>query len=269
MASKVVELDIKSTYNAQFKVSAPAVVMNTLTDILPSNYVKVEKWPHIEGLELADPEFYKPAKIDLVLGADITTCALLDGVRKGPIGTPVAQRTEFGWYLSGPLAEQSHATRTITQNHVMIDLNASIQRFFEVESVPEVIAKSKDDEYCEEFFERTIQRTESGRLQLRLPFRTPNDNSAVLGASKYATRQKFYGLERRLKSNTEFREEYTKGMQDYITQNHMELALDTEEDCVRYTTEGEPIYESYYIPHRAPSYGLFSTLQLNRQMGIR
>lgn len=250
-ANKVVELNLKSIHNDSFRVTAPAVVMKTLTDFLPSNYVKVDKWSHIEGLQLADPEFFKPSKIDLVLGADVYYCALMEGLRKGPIGTPMAQQTELGWILSGPLAINKEMSSTIVQNHVTIGLNESIQRFFELESVPEVTVKSKEDQYCEEFFNNTIERKEDGRLQMRLPFKTPHDPNAVLGKSKFLALQQFLRLERRFKSNAKFREEYKKGMEDYITQNHMQIAVDTEEDCIRYTPEGELVCQSYYIPHHA------------------
>lgn len=120
--NNVTQLSLKSLYNKSFQVDAPAVVLKTLTDLVPSNYVNVEHWPHIEGLQLADPEFFKPNKIDLVLGADVYYCILLEGLRKGPIGAPMA-RFQF--------KTKYHAkSHKITQNHVTMGLNESIQRFF-------------------------------------------------------------------------------------------------------------------------------------------
>lgn len=79
--------------------------------MLPPNYIKVQKWPHIEGLQLADPQFFKSAKIDIVLAADVYWAAMLEGIRKGPLGTPLAQNTEFGWILSGLVSESSNAAK--------------------------------------------------------------------------------------------------------------------------------------------------------------
>lgn len=251
ISHKLVELNIKSVYNNAFKVTAPAVVLNTLTDTLPASYIKVEKWPHINGLQLADPEFFKPTKIDLVLGADVYYCALMDGLLKGPMGTPMAQQTKLGWILSGPIATANSITNSLRINHVSIDFNEAIQRFFQIESVPEVKAQSKADAYCEEFFHSTIKRDDEGRFVLKLPFKTPNEESAVLGKSKAVALQQFLRLERRLASNARFREEYTKGMEDYIEQKHMQLTTNTEEDCECTTPRGDSYFQSYYIPHHA------------------
>ncbi|XP_031638124.1 uncharacterized protein LOC116350465 [Contarinia nasturtii] len=251
-ANKIVELNLKSMYNDSFQVTAPAVVMSSLTDCLPANFVKVDNWPHIEGLELADPSFFKSSKIDLVLGADIYYCALMEGLKKGPIGTPMAQQTELGWILSGPVTIEKSIPNIVVQNHVTIDLNESIQRFFEMESLPQSNLKSKDDQYCQEFFDRTTIRTDDGRLQMRLPFKLPrNLPTTTLGKSKEIALQQFLRLERRFKFNANFKSEYSKGMEDYIEQNHMQLATNTEKDCIHFSPEGEMYYESYYIPHHA------------------
>ncbi|XP_055326335.1 uncharacterized protein LOC129580157 [Sitodiplosis mosellana] len=250
-ANKVIELCIQSVYNDKFVATAPAVVMKTLTDMMPTNYVKVDKWPHIDGLQLADPEFLKTAKIDVILGGDLYWAVMLEGLRKGPYGTPMAQQTELGWILSGPVAIHTQLPSTINQHHYSVCLNETIQKFFELESVPDVQMKSNDDQYCEEFFNDTIARNDDGRLQMRLPFRTPHDPNAVLGKSKFLALQQFLRLERRFKSDAKYKEEYTKGMEDYIAQNHMQLATNTENDCIRYSLEGELYCQSYYIPHHS------------------
>lgn len=63
----------------------------------------------------------------------------------------MAQQSEFGWILSGPIAQRNSITNTFRINHVSIDFNEAIQKFFQIESVPEVKAQSKADAYCEEF----------------------------------------------------------------------------------------------------------------------
>lgn len=53
-------------------------------------------WPHIHGLTLADPQYLQRDPIHLLLGADIFSNTLLDGLRKGRSDQPIAQRTNFG-----------------------------------------------------------------------------------------------------------------------------------------------------------------------------
>ena len=48
-------------------------------------------------MKFADQEFRTPARIDLLLGAEVFISILLDGRRTGPLGTPSAINACFGW----------------------------------------------------------------------------------------------------------------------------------------------------------------------------
>ena len=81
-----------------------AFVLPKVTTDMPANPVgSIEKWKHLKGLDLADPEFGTPGCVDVLLGADHYGEIFLHGRRWGPRGTPYAQRTCFGWVLFGPL----------------------------------------------------------------------------------------------------------------------------------------------------------------------
>jgi len=58
-------------------------------------------WPHIRGLPLADPRPFDQEPIDLLLGAEVYSAILQDGLRKGRANEPIAQKTALGWILSG------------------------------------------------------------------------------------------------------------------------------------------------------------------------
>ena len=57
----------------------------------------------MSNLELAYPEFRTPARIDLLLGAEVFASILRDGRRTGPRGTPSAISTCHGWVLFGKI----------------------------------------------------------------------------------------------------------------------------------------------------------------------
>ena len=40
-------------------------------------------WPHIEGLQLADPQFSAADPIEMLLGAEVCSIILQEGLRKG------------------------------------------------------------------------------------------------------------------------------------------------------------------------------------------
>ena len=67
-------------------------------------------WPHIEGLQLADPQFSAADPIEMLLGAEVCSIILQEGLRKGDPHTPVAQHTLLGWILSGDCGENLSAT---------------------------------------------------------------------------------------------------------------------------------------------------------------
>ena len=52
---------------------------------------------------MADPEFGKPRKIDILLGVETLVDLMLHGRRRGRRSSPTAIETTFGWVLAGNL----------------------------------------------------------------------------------------------------------------------------------------------------------------------
>ncbi len=71
-------------------------------------------WPHLKKLHLADTVYYKPGKIacSILLGAQLAAFIMLPEIQAGPPGAPIAQRTRFGWMLSGPVEPLTLSTQT-------------------------------------------------------------------------------------------------------------------------------------------------------------
>ena len=59
------------------------------------------KWNHLSDQNPIDYDIRTPARIDLLLGAEIFTSTLFDGQCTGPRGMPSAINTCFGWVLFG------------------------------------------------------------------------------------------------------------------------------------------------------------------------
>ena len=53
---------------------------------------------------LADPEFYKPSAIDIIIGAEIFFDLLMDGQHKLAEGGPTLQNTQLRWVVSGKVS---------------------------------------------------------------------------------------------------------------------------------------------------------------------
>ena len=94
------------------------------------------EWDHLSDLELADPGFGQPGRIDLPLGIDMFVAVLLHGRWSGPPRTPVAFETCLGWVLAGS-TELSSCTKQIATCHASCLTGDDIlRRFWEIEDSP-------------------------------------------------------------------------------------------------------------------------------------
>ena len=94
LAQTVACLQISPIVSESKKINLYAIVVPKVTCDLPLLTVPFDpNWKHLTGLSLADPDFGKPGKIDLLLGVDIFVVVLLNGRRTGPSDSPVAFET--------------------------------------------------------------------------------------------------------------------------------------------------------------------------------
>ena len=95
---------VSGVHDDSEKVGVEAYVLKKITKDLPLEPIPLAlKWEHLSDLKLADPEFRTPARIDLLLGAEVFSSILRDGRRTGPRGTPSAINTCFGWVIFGKI----------------------------------------------------------------------------------------------------------------------------------------------------------------------
>ena len=110
---------ISPLHNKQDFQCRPAVVQ-TVTEKIPSKLLApVHDFPHLLGLQLADPTFNIPGRVDILLGADLWL--QLQG-QSPPItasaSEPGAQDTVFGWVLAGPVKAQGPVLQNLPAYHL-------------------------------------------------------------------------------------------------------------------------------------------------------
>ncbi|XP_029054346.2 uncharacterized protein LOC114881672 [Osmia bicornis bicornis] len=127
----------------------------------------------------------------------------------------VLQKTQLGWIIGGnvPTATTRAAHRTFFAN---LDLN--LQRFWEVEEGPREQYPSSEERECEDYFVKTVQRDESGRYMVALPF---NEKKDKLGESRSRALNRLFYLERKLERNPDLKEQYTAVIDEYFALGHM------------------------------------------------
>ncbi|KAJ8969455.1 hypothetical protein NQ317_011058 [Molorchus minor] len=134
-------------------LTVEVAILPKICSDLPTFHLTTKSWTHIERLQLADPNFYSPGAIDLLLGADVFPHLLLDEKVTGMINEPVALKTIFGYILVGkvqPADEQ--VVQSLFCSTANISLDRTLKQFWELENIPDVEANSPDDAACEKIF---------------------------------------------------------------------------------------------------------------------
>ena len=99
----------------------PAVVQMVTCDLPPEPIQPVTDLPHIMGLELADVTYHIPGRIDILLGADLVPQIMVKRLlRSGADSEPIAQATQFGWAISGPIRRKNSSTPPIPTHHHLV-----------------------------------------------------------------------------------------------------------------------------------------------------
>lgn len=194
--------------------------MPRITSLLPDSNFRPQRWEHVSGVTLADPSYYRAGRIDLVLGADVFAQILLTGVRLGPPNSPIAQQTRLGWILSGKVSNQEPSRINVTAFHATSTIESLMERFLSNESIDSDCSNTRttEEEWCEQHFLDTHRRDDTGRFNVRLPFRFNFDASiGALGRSRNIAVQGLLHLERRFAQNPKLKEEYSKAINEYST----------------------------------------------------
>ncbi|XP_045541516.1 uncharacterized protein LOC123723018 [Papilio machaon] len=218
----MVQVNIQSLIDSNFNFQIKAYVLSRVTSILPERKFTLVDWPELHSVELADPNFNKPSKIDILLGSEAYTKILKGGLIKDPRGKTMAQDTYLGWIVSGEVEDegQSHHKLTISM-HAKVETDQILKRFWELEAEPtnsESSILSLEEQACEDYFAATTRRDENGRYIVKLPFRS----SKTPCNTKEIALKRLYSLERKLSKNSELKSQYTSVINDYLSQGHME-----------------------------------------------
>lgn len=106
-------LQMHSRHDDEFSLKINAFVLAKITAELPNQRIRMDRWEHLRGLQLSDPNFGNPGEIDLLIGADVWGHIVKDGLVNGKQNEPHAQNTHLGWVISGPVdLAHCHVART-------------------------------------------------------------------------------------------------------------------------------------------------------------
>ncbi|XP_058789681.1 uncharacterized protein LOC131663339 [Phymastichus coffea] len=195
-----------------------ALVLHTIGIITPTETPEVALTLIKDRLLLADPFFYEPRSIDIVLGADAYY------VRNSYTLTGASDRN------ADRRSSNSHAC-TSAPTHPTPDtgyeqLLSLVQRFWETEKVPHAHRISIADRECEKSYTNGHSRDSTGRYVVPLPVKAESLGS--LGDGLPQARAALTSLHRRMLRDPDLQIHYRMFMSEYLQLGHMRRKGDNE-----------------------------------------
>lgn len=215
-----------SRFDSNVAFSVQALVVDHVTNRLPTVRVDEQALKHFQGLQIADDTFYEPQPISGILGASLWPLLILSGKIIGDVNCPIGVHTKLGIVVMGDVPTfrgESDGPKQTFCTFADKKLDSMVHKLWEIEEIPEVCASpySEEEAVCEEFYRSTVSRDSTGRFTVALPFKETPD---VLGESYMSAKKRLLSQERKFERSPEFRKGYNEVMQDYLDSGHMSLS---------------------------------------------
>ena len=220
-----------STKPGQPGLLMQAAVVDQVTADLPVQRISpATEFPHLQGLDLADPTYHIPDRVDLILGfSAFFKVVKHQEIIEGPLGTPTAIKTIFGWGVGGSMNEQTDCQLTIPLYHstpTPVDLAErdalpdNFTRFWEVEETEGAVQPiTPPDELVQQhYLDNVVYSPERRRYTVALPKR---EDVPLLGDSRPQALARYVTHERSILKRNSY-QPYQAVMQEYFDLGHAE-----------------------------------------------
>lgn len=190
--------------------------------------------------KLADPNYHMPSDTPLLLGIRIFSRIISAVIGRDHNYTTLLQTT-FGVVVMGPHPIEDEVSQVNSSFECQQDdrLDELLQRLWEMDRIKERGSNSMrtmEQELVEQHFIDTHYRDGSGRFVVSIPIKT---NISKIGSSRETALRRFFGLERKLESNSDLKQFYVEQMEQQIELGYMQLV----------TRNAEADAMIYHIPH--------------------
>lgn len=220
--------------------------MDSISVPLPHTHVHTQTWhiPDKQARSLADPTFFMPGSIDLLLNAEVFYATLQTGRIQLGSRLPFLIETLFGWVVSGSYLPDAHLNTPKCAMHAsMISTPTStddiLQSFWEQEELLPKKLLSPEEKHCEELYMSTTTQDSSGRYTVDLPLQV--DRIGDLGNSFNTAYRCLLKLESKMQKDTNLYTQYKAFIHEFIQLGH-----------AHYIEGYSPTdTHAYYMPHLA------------------
>lgn len=234
-----VALTIKSRVSEdKYKISL--LVVEKITDKLPTQYVDTKSCEHLLGLNLADENWNVPSDVDILLGAQLFPYIMLGNkvLSKHNTNAPPAIQTVFGYIVMGEIPKCTPDVSWTFGPITNVDLYNALTKFWTMEDMPIKSLMSAEDTECEKMYVESVQRDDSGRYIVSLPFKIDPNN---LGNSLSVAQRRYKYLERKFNTSPELHRSYNEVISEYLEKGYIRHEVPSSSN----------VDEGYFIPHHA------------------
>ena len=202
--------------------SLTAVLLTSITGDTPSNDLSQNRDNSFTNrFTLADPDFGKPGRVDLLLGQDSISNILRSGMVKDEQSPMYCFNTMFGWVVGG---QCSHPSEKATV-HICCkagsdsELNHTLKAFWVVEEVPSNFSQySTEDQAALVHFKDHVSRQKDGRYTVALPRKDP---TPTLGSSRPQAMRRYLQNKSSLTRKGKW-QDFDKAVKEYSVMGHAE-----------------------------------------------
>lgn len=232
----VVTSSVKPRNSSGPVLKTETVVVSQITGNLPTMTLSNRVVKEFQALELADPNYFEAAPVDVLLACDLFPY-IYDGRNILPreAGLPVAMHSIFGYVITGQAAlDNEPISKPASCSLFSNNIEKIMSSFWDTESVACEIPRDPDDVYAEQLFQKDHSRDVSGRYVVKYPFKPEFE----LGDSKAQAERRLINLESKLNRLPDIKKEYHAFLTEYEEMGHMTCLGDL-----------ATVKSEYIIPH--------------------
>ncbi|XP_063394197.1 uncharacterized protein LOC134679240 [Cydia fagiglandana] len=226
--------------HSNYTTTVNCYVANVINTSMPPCRIDLTNIPIPADITLADPSFYEPSAIDILVGAEIFWDVLGTARIKLGKNKPQLRESSLGWLVCGSIpaynknTNESYFCSFITHND-----DTNLTRFWELDSVSSTHCMSYEEQACEKSFLENTIRDQDGRFVVTLPLK---ESPEVLGDSYQMAQLRFLALEKRLARDAAFKTLYFDFIREYIDLGHMSENQSS-------SSSSAPSEKAFFFPH--------------------
>lgn len=241
-----------SSRSSFFETLAEFLVTPRITSKLPLRPFDITNWNIPDWIDLADPQFNKTAKIDILFGIVEWDKMMLFKCYTLSKELSTFRQTVFGWVAGGHVKERDSYPQVQILSVTNEQLDRQVSKFWCIENYGSENSWSIEEQAAEDHFVSNHSRDVTGRYIVALPFK---NMEIELGDSRHMAHRRFLLLEARLTKDLNLYAAYKKFMQEFIDLGHME-------QIGTFNPIESQSEKQYFMPHHAVKRPDSSTTQL-------